>query len=161
MSAQKKTEQGSEEKLLSAILEKGTKRFSKPAESNRILYGKEHGSRNLLAFARYLDPGFQSARHFQLIAEKLEAVESGKIKRLMINMPPGHGKSHLATKIFPIWLLGRNPKAQIVVASYGAALARNFTRWQRNVVESEEYQQIFPHITVNPNFRSMSEWETV
>ncbi|HNM06924.1 MAG TPA: terminase, partial [Leptospiraceae bacterium] len=91
MSAQKKTEQGSEEKLLSAILEKGTKRFSKPAESNRILYGKEHGAKDLLAFARYIDPAFQTAKHFQMIAEKLYLVESGKIKRLMINMPPGHG----------------------------------------------------------------------
>ncbi len=161
MSAQKKTEQGSEEKLLSAILEKGTKRFSKPAESNRILYGKEHGAKDLLAFARYIDPAFQTAKHFQMIAEKLYLVEMGKIKRLMINMPPGHGKSHLATKIFPVWYLGRNPKAQMIVASYGATLARNFTRWQRNVVESEEYQQIFPHVSMNPAFRSMAEWETL
>jgi hypothetical protein len=63
----------------------------------------------LIAYAAYQWPGYRDAPHHRLIARKLEAVERGEITRLMITMPPRHGKSMLASEFFPAWYLGRNP----------------------------------------------------
>jgi hypothetical protein len=64
----------------------------------------------------------------------LEAVERGDIDRLMIFMPPRHGKSELASKRFPAWCLGRNPTRQIIAAAYNSDLANDFGRNVRNIV---------------------------
>jgi hypothetical protein len=88
----------------------------------------------LLAFTQYTNPAYQAAPHHRLIAEKLEAVERGEIKRLMITMPPRHGKSELASRRFPAWYVGRNAGKQIIAASYNSDLANDFGREVRNIV---------------------------
>jgi predicted phage terminase large subunit-like protein len=65
--------------------------------------------KSLLAFTEYTNPLYQVAPHHRLIADKLEAIERGDIDRLMIFMPPRHGKSELASVRFPAWYMGRNP----------------------------------------------------
>lgn len=105
-------------------------------------------SRSLLRFTEYTNPLYQRARHHELIAEKLEAVERGEIDRLMIFMPPRHGKSELASKRFPAWCLGRNPKRQIIAASYNSDLANDFGRNVRNLVGEPEFGQVFPDVTL-------------
>lgn len=64
----------------------------------------------------------------------------------MIFMPPRHGKSELASKRFPAWCLGRNPKRQIIAASYNSDLANDFGRNVRNIVAEPEFGQVFPGI---------------
>ncbi len=71
--------------------------------------------RGLVAFTEYTLPGYEPAPHHCLIAEKLEAVARGKVNRLMIFMPPRHGKSELASRRFPAWFLGRYPGRQIMI----------------------------------------------
>jgi predicted phage terminase large subunit-like protein len=83
-----------------------------------------------------------------LIAERLEAVERGEIDRLMIFMPPRHGKSELASKRFPAWCLGRNPRRQIIAASYNSDLANDFGRNVRNIVAEPEFRQVFPDVSL-------------
>lgn len=78
-----------------------------------------------------------------MIAETLEAVERGEIDRLMVTMPPRHGKSEEVTIRFPAWVLGRNAKAQVITASYNSDLATDFGRKVRNVVNSPRYSNIF------------------
>jgi len=102
--------------------------------------------RSLLRFTEYTNPAYVSAGHHKLIAEKLEAVERGEIDRLMIFMPPRHGKSELASKRFPAWCLGRNPKRQIIAASYNSDLANDFGRNVRNIVAEPEFGQVFPGV---------------
>ena len=104
--------------------------------------------RSLLAFTEYTNPGYVSANHHRLIAEKLEAVERGEIDRLMIFMPPRHGKSELASKRFPAWCLGRNPKRQIIAASYNSDLANDFGRNVRNIVAEPEFGQVFKGVSL-------------
>lgn len=70
-------------------------------------------------------------------------MERGEIDRLMVTMPPRHGKSELVTKRFPAWSLGRNAKRQIITASYNSDLARDFGRGVRNIVNSGPYGNIF------------------
>ena len=75
---------------------------------------------SMLDFVVETMPEYSVAPHHRLIVEHLEAVERGDIRRLMLFMPPRHGKSELASKRFPAWFLGRNPERQIISASYNS-----------------------------------------
>lgn len=150
----------SKKEILEGFIREGDKIFGKPKRSNREGYGIKYGSKDLLAYAKYIDPEFESPRHIRLIAEYLVKVEKGEIERLIINMPPRHGKSQFASKIFPTWFLGRNPKRKIIVTSYNASLAEEFTRWQRNTCESDYFREVFPECQVTQDSRAKDEWDT-
>lgn len=108
----------------------------------------------LIAYAAYQWPGYRDARHHRLIARKLEAVERGEIDRLMIFMPPRHGKSMLASEFFPAWYLGRNPDHYVVAATYGQELADDFGRKVKNQLSDPLYQGIFPSVTLADDSKS-------
>jgi predicted phage terminase large subunit-like protein len=114
-----------------------------PQWAARELLRRRYARSSLIAFTRYTFPDYRPAPHHDLIAEKLEAVAAGKIRRLMIFMPPRHGKSELASRRFPAWFIGRNPKRNIIAASYNSDLATDFGREVRNVVNSRQYRAIF------------------
>jgi hypothetical protein len=82
--------------------------------------------------------------HIEVIAAKLAAVREGKIGRLIINLPPRHLKSLLASIAFPAWCLGHDPSAQILSVSYGQDLADKLARDCRSVMTSPWYRRIFP-----------------
>lgn len=90
---------------------------------------------DLLDFARATFPRYRPAPHHRLIADALMQVERGEIDRLIITMPPRHGKSELASIRFPAWYLGRNPDRRIIATSYGAGLAYRMSRQARNIVD--------------------------
>ncbi len=115
---------------------------------------------SLLAFTEYTNPLYQRAQHHAQIAAKLEAVERGEIDRLMIFMPPRHGKSELASKRFPAWCLGRNPMRQIIAASYNSDLANDFGRNVRNIVGEPEFGQIFPGVGLSPDSAAANRMNT-
>src|SRR5215468_4790860 len=81
--------------------------------------------------------------HIEIIAAKLAAVREGKIRRLVINLPPRHLKSLLASIAFPAWCLGHEPSAQILCVSYAQDLADKFARDCRSIMMSPWYQRIF------------------
>ena len=115
--------------------------------------------RNLIPFTEYTNPAYEPAGHHKLIAEALEAVERGEIDRLMIAMPPRHGKSELASRRFPAWYLGRNPTKQIIAASYNNDLASDFGREVRNIVRSPEYSKLFEGGLAEDS-RAANRWNT-
>src|SRR6266446_6305958 len=82
--------------------------------------------------------------HIEVIAAKLAAVRAGKIRRLIINLPPRHLKSLLASIAFPAWCLGHDPSAQILCVSYAQELADKLARDCRSIMTSPWYRQIFP-----------------
>jgi len=94
-----------------------------------------------------------------LIAEKLEAVERGEIDRLMINMPPRHGKSELASRRFPAWFLGRHPSKSVIAASYNSDLATDFGRQVRNILATPEYEVLFD-TKLSDDSRAANRWNT-
>ena len=110
-------------------------------ESQRIL-ALARG--DLACYAAALWPSFSLAPHHELIISKLEAVERGEIKRLMIFMPPRHGKSLITSVMYPPWYLGRNPGRNVIFASYGQALSDDFGRLVRNLLTNPLHQAIFP-----------------
>src|SRR6201993_4879007 len=81
--------------------------------------------------------------HIEVIAAKLAAVRAGKIRRLIINLPPRHLKSLLASIAFPAWCLGHDPSAQILCVSYAQDLADKLARDCRTITMSPWYQRIF------------------
>jgi len=98
---------------------------------------------HLMDFARYVDPSYFPARHLAAIAGKLEAVERGAIRKLMIFVPPRYGKSELTSVKFPAWYLGRHPDRRIIHTSYAAALSNTFSRRTRNLLADTRYQELF------------------
>jgi predicted phage terminase large subunit-like protein len=122
----------------------------------RIIRARE----KLLAFTEYCNPLYQSANHHRLICEKLEQVERGEIDRLMIFMPPRHGKSELASKQFPSWFLGRNPEKQVITASYASELASAFGRDVRNAIASEAFREVFSGVSLSPDSEAKNRFNT-
>lgn len=114
---------------------------------------------NLIAFSRYTFPQYQPAPHHDMIAEKLEAVARGEIKRLRIHMPPRHGKSELASKRFPAWFMGRHPRRHVIAASYNSDLAADFGREVRNIVASPRYRAVFD-TTLAEDSSAANRWHT-
>ena len=82
--------------------------------------------------------------HLEVIAAKLTAVRNGEIKRLIINLPPRHLKSLMASIAFPAWCLGHDPSAQIMCVSYAQDLADKLARDCRSIMMSKWYRRIFP-----------------
>lgn len=126
--------------------------------ASEILKRRE-ARRSLLAFTEYTLPEFQPGEHHKLICEKLEAVERGDIKRLMIFAPPRHTKSELASRRFPAWYLGRNPKKQIIAATYGHDFAADFGRDVRGILQSDEYRRLFS-VDLRQDSKSANRWHT-
>ncbi len=81
--------------------------------------------------------------HIEVIATKLEACRTGKIRRLIINLPPRHLKSHCASIAFVAWYLGHNPAGHVICASYGQDLADKLARDTRTIMQSAWYQRFF------------------
>lgn len=81
---------------------------------------------NIIDLAKKISNGkYLSAPHLELIQSKLLELCNRNIKRLMINMPPRHGKSELISKYFPFWYIGKNPGHRIIHATYGDSLSRS------------------------------------
>jgi predicted phage terminase large subunit-like protein len=95
-------------------------------------------------FSTMSNAPFSSNWHIDAMAHQLKQVADGNTRRLIINVPPRHLKSISASVAFPAWLLGHNPGAKIVCASYGDKLASEFSLQTRNVMSSEWYQAAFP-----------------
>jgi predicted phage terminase large subunit-like protein len=108
----------------------------------------------LISYAAYQWPGYRDAAHHRLIARHLEMVERGEITRLMITMPPRHGKSMLASEFFPAWYLGRNPDHYVVTATYAQELADDFGRKVKNQIEDASFQGIFPGVGLADDSKS-------
>lgn len=123
------------------------------------LLNRRNARRSLVAFTQYTNPAYIAVKHHNLIAEKLEAVERGEIKRLMICMPPRHGKSELASRRFPSWFIGRNPDKQIIAASYSSDLASDFGREVRNIVNSPEFSALFD-VHLAADSQAANRWHT-
>ncbi len=81
--------------------------------------------------------------HLEVLAQKLERVRRGETKRLIVNLPPRHLKSHAASIAFPAWLLGHDPAAQILCVSYAQELSDKLSRDCRALMTSEFYEGIF------------------
>lgn len=103
------------------------------------------------------DSGFQDkpGKHLDVLDKALQDVSEGKIKRLIVAMPPRHGKSERVSKKFPAWHVGRNPNDEIILASYSIDLSRGFSRIARDTLI--EHQDVFG-VEIDRNNQSAESW---
>ena len=110
-----------------------------PSPSERGL-----GERNLLSFTRHTLPAFAPAPFHIAYYEVLTRFAIGEIKKLMITMPPQHGKSEGATRRLPAFVLGQDPDKRIAIVSYNAIKARKFNRELQRIMDDDRYYELFP-----------------
>ena len=114
---------------------------------------QELSRRNLSDFTNYTKPDFIEGWFNRIIAKELQQfyfdVMAGKQPRLLIQAPPRSGKSELFSRRFPAWAFGQNPNLQIIAASYSTDLASRMNRDVQRIIDSEEYQGVFPETTLN------------
>ena len=100
---------------------------------------------DFLSFVRLMAPSIVSdlemGRHIEVISDKLQQVQDGQIKRLMVFLPPRSSKSVVCSKLFPAWYLGRNPEHEILSISHSDQLASDFGRSVRDLVNTEEFSE--------------------
>ena len=103
---------------------------------------------------------FKDAKHHRAISKVLEKVQKGHIPRLMVTLPPRHGKSELISRRFIPWLLGKDPYRSVIFASYNEDFAQDFGADCRNIMESPQYRQVFPHFEFRKGGASKSRIQT-
>ncbi len=113
-----------------------------------------------LPFVKAMWPEFIDGEHHRIIADKLERVARGELKRLIVNMPPRHTKSEFASFLFPAWMVGRNPAMKIIQATHTTELAVNFGRKVKNLLEREDYLEIFPDAKLSSDSKASGRWDT-
>ena len=99
---------------------------------------------NLLSFTRHTLPAFTPAPFHIAYYEVLTRFAMGEIKKLMITMPPQHGKSEGATRRLPAFVLGQDPDKHIAIVSYNAIKARKFNRELQRIMDDDRYYELFP-----------------
>ena len=114
----------------------------------------------LIGFTEYRYARYVTAPHHALVARHLERVERREIDRLIIEMPPRHGKSELASKSYPAWCLGRNPSKQIISASASNDLATDWGKAVRNIIASDEFRLVYPGVELAEDSRAAGKWQT-
>lgn len=115
-------------------------------EAQLELARRELARRSFVDYIQYVFPKYKMKWFHKLIAEKLDAVFRGEIKKLAIFIPPQHGKSELASRLFPTYVLGRDPTKKIALTSYGATLSEEFSRKVQEYFSSDEFGVLFPNL---------------
>ncbi len=117
-------------------------------------------------FARCVYLPYRIAAHLRLINQALAQVArfvetngAEGISRLRIEMPPRHGKSQTAARLFPTWFLGRNPDRRVIVSSHSAQLSEGHSRFIRNTMRGNAFASIFPRVQLAADSQARDTWD--
>lgn len=113
----------------------------------------------MIGFTKYTFPGYIAEEAHKKIASTLDRVVSGELRRVMIFASPQMGKSQLTSVQFPAYFLGKRPDDPIIMTSYGASLAFTFSGRARTIVNSSEYQELFPATVISSTTGGKDMWE--
>jgi len=126
-------------------------------ERRASLYGARG---HILDFAKHVYPGFKVGPQHKKLAKIFEDVISGKKKRVIINIAPRMGKSEFSSYLFPAYFLGKYPHKKIIMGTHTAGLSEDFGRRVRNLIDTEEYREIFPSTNVADDQKAAGKWST-
>ncbi len=126
---------------------------------------------NFLDFVKYSMPDpddpddisqsmFKDAKHHRALAKVLEKVEKGHIPRLIVSMPPRHGKSELISRRFVPWIQGKDPYRNVIFATYNEDFAKDFGADVRNIMTLPQYKHVFPNFGLRKGGASKSRIQT-
>jgi predicted phage terminase large subunit-like protein len=127
---------------------------------------REHRTRlaaaqdNMLGFASAVYPGFKIGPHHRKLAKIFTDVIEGRKKRVIINIAPRMGKSEFSSYLFPAYFLGKYPQKKIIMGTHTAGLSEDFGRRIRNLLDTEEYREIFPQTFVADDQKAAGKWST-
>ena len=127
---------------------------------NALLDKQDKAQKDFLAFVKTVWPDFIEGKHHRIYAEKLNRIANGELKRLIVNMPPRHTKSEFASNLFPAFYMGRHPKAKLIQTTHTGELAIRFGRKAKNVIESSEYEKVFPTVKLAADSKAAGRWES-
>jgi predicted phage terminase large subunit-like protein len=114
---------------------------------------------DFMSFVKAVWPEFIEGAHHRVIAKKFNDLATGKITRLIVNMPPRHTKSEFASFLLPAWMVGRTPKLKIIQATHTGELAIRFGRKAKTLIDSAEYAKIF-ETRLREDSQAAGRWET-
>jgi predicted phage terminase large subunit-like protein len=115
---------------------------------------------NMLGFASSVYPGFKIGPHHRKLAKIFTDVIEGRKKRVIINIAPRMGKSEFSSYLFPAYFLGKYPNKKIIMGTHTAGLSEDFGRRIRNLIDTEEYREIFPQTMVADDQKAAGKWST-
>jgi predicted phage terminase large subunit-like protein len=119
----------------------------------------ERINNDFMSFVKHVWPEFIEGPHHKRIAEKFNLIAEGKLKRLIINMPPRHTKSEFSSFLLPAWMIGKRPKLKIIQSTHTTELAVRFGRKAKNLMDSPEYKQVF-ETRLREDSQAAGKWET-
>ena len=136
-----------------------TPQQAKEEKARRVL------QRDFTAYKYFIHSRYIHAKHLDVLDKHLMQVAryietGGKegIGFLISQMPPRHGKTYTIGRFFPTWFLGRNPNARVMYVSYAQNMADKPSRLARNLMPSERYRAVFPHITLDTQSKAVNAW---
>lgn len=144
--------------------ERKRKEFNAQEEAKLEAARRELARRHLLPFVERFNDQYEAGWVHKDICQRLErfsdAVAAKQSPRLMLFMPPRHGKSELASKTFPAWHLGRYPFHEFIGCSYSGSLAMDFSRKVRELLRDAAYKPLFPKACLDRDSQSAERWNT-
>jgi predicted phage terminase large subunit-like protein len=139
-----------------------TRELNKQDAARQELARRELARRHLLPFVMRYEAQYHAGWVHKVIAAELmhfsEQVARGEAPRLMITMPPRHGKSMLASQYWPAWHLGNYPHHEFINTSYAQSLQMDFSRKIQELVKSEDYHHLFGNLGVTKNNEAVERW---
>ena len=121
---------------------------------------RDKAQEEFMPYVHHVYENFIEGTHHRIIAEKLERIAKGDLKRLIVNMPPRHSKSEFASYLMPSWFLGRNPRLKIIQATMNTELAVRFGRKVRDLIADPVYREVFPDTDLKQDSQAAGRWET-
>tara|TARA_R100000406_G_scaffold43763_1_gene29381 strand:- start:2484 stop:3968 length:1485 start_codon:yes stop_codon:yes gene_type:complete len=115
---------------------------------------------DFIEFVKHMWPECILGRHHKIIGDKFNKIAQGKLKRLIVCLPPRHSKSEFASTYFPAWMMGLKGDLKIIQTTHTAELAVRFGRKVRNIIDSDDYSQIFPDLQLQADNKSAGRWTT-
>lgn len=135
-----------EEGMLAALAGMGSKQV---APSPLSVEERERCRASLMGCAHVTMPKYRENWHHTILANALDKVRRREITRLLVLMPPRHGKTQLVSRHFPAYLLGKNPNEQVIGCSYSSELASSINRDVQRIMMTQRYQYAFPNVRLN------------
>ena len=120
----------------------------------------EAAQTSFMGFVGHMWPAFIEGRHHKIMAEAFEKIARGELKRLIINMPPRHTKSEFASYLLPAWFLGQFPQKKVIQTAHTAELSVGFGRKVRNLVDSDDFKEVFPKLQLRADSKAAGRWST-
>ena len=120
----------------------------------------ESAQTSFMGFVGHMWPAFIEGRHHKIMAEAFEKIARGELKRLIINMPPRHTKSEFASYLLPAWFLGQYPGKKVIQTAHTAELSVGFGRKVRNLVDSDDFKEVFPSLQLRADSKAAGRWST-